>query len=210
MSSLALLTVAIPFQGSQQVRPFKISYGLILTPTGPFAPVKLGPDFAYGTADAYAGYLPDADAVVTGFSMLHESGIGGAPKYGVVSQMPTLGDVPNPLVEISSKRARGDEGSVGHFKSTLQNGIVVELAATAHAGYYQYDFPENEIGSVVVDVSHVLPSFRGFGWGQKYHGGSFRTDNDGHYEGSGVYSNGWNLCESGNDADLALSVGVQF
>lgn len=128
--------------------------------------------------------------------MMHESGIGGAPKYGVVSQMPTLGTVPNPLADISVKRARGDEGSVGYFKSSLENGIVVELAATAHAGFYQYSFPRGQSGSVVVDVSHVLPSFRGFGWGQKYHGGLFLVESDGHYEGSGTYSNGWNLCMS--------------
>merc|ERR1711881_280304 len=130
---------------------------------GPFAPVKLGPDFKYATAEAYAGHLPDEGARLTGFSMLHESGIGGAPKYGGVAQMPALGDVPDLSVDISIKRSKGDEGSVGYFKSSLDNGIIVELAATAHAGFYQYTFPQGQNGSIVVDVSHVLPSFRGYG-----------------------------------------------
>ena len=40
--------------------------------------VKLGPDLLSGTTDAYSGYLPSGD--VFGFSMMHESGTGGAPK----------------------------------------------------------------------------------------------------------------------------------
>lgn len=157
--------------------------------------MKLGPDFKYATAEAYAGHLPDEGARLTGFSMLHESGIGGAPKYGVVAQMPALGDVPDLSVDISIKRSKGDEGSVGYFKSSLDNGIIVELAATAHAGFYQYTFPQGQNGSIVVDVSHVLPSFRGYGWEQRYHGGTFSIEDDGHYEGNGIYSNGWNLCK---------------
>jgi putative alpha-1,2-mannosidase len=125
--------------------------------------------------------------------MMHESGTGGAPKYGVVSQMPVIGDVPNPLAELSIGRASADEGSVGYYKASLASGVTVELAATEHAGFYQYSFPEGNSSSIVVDVSHVLNSFRGFGWGQSYSNGSFSTFDDGHYEGSGTYNNGWNL-----------------
>lgn len=46
----------------------------------PFAMVKLGPDVQSGTKDAYSGYLPTGK--IWGFSMMHESGTGGAPKYG--------------------------------------------------------------------------------------------------------------------------------
>jgi putative alpha-1,2-mannosidase len=159
----------------------------------PFAAVKLGPDFTYGKAEAYAGYLPDRNAAVTGFSMMHESGIGGAPKYGVVAQMPVVGSVPNPLADLSVKRARGDQGSVGYFNSSLESGITVELAGTVHAGSYQYSFPPGQPASIVVDVSHVLPSYRGMNWGQLYQGGSLSIASDGHYEGSGTYSKGWNL-----------------
>ncbi|KIW01529.1 uncharacterized protein PV09_07007 [Verruconis gallopava] len=159
----------------------------------PFAVVKLGPDFTYGKAEAYSGYLPDAGAALTGFSLLHESGTGGAPKYGVVSQLPVPGAVPNPLADLSVKRARGDQGSVGYFNSTLENGITVELAGTTHAGYFEYTFPAGQTSNVVVDVSHVLPSYRGMNWSQRYKGGSILIAADGHYEGNGTYNNGWNL-----------------
>jgi putative alpha-1,2-mannosidase len=71
-------------------------------------------------------------------------------------------------------------------------GITVELSASDRAGFYQYTFPEQLQKSVVVDVSHVLPSFRGFGWGQEYSGGSFELTPDG-YIGHGTYNNGWSL-----------------
>ncbi|KAI4713020.1 hypothetical protein J4E89_001998 [Alternaria sp. Ai002NY15] len=153
--------------------------------------VKLGPDVQFMNTDAYSGYLPEGN--IFGFSMMHESGTGGAPKYGVVSQMPVVGEVPDPLADLSQPRASPDQGSLGYYKSSLANGITVELGATEHAGLYTYSFPNGTASSIVVDVSHVLPSFRGLGWEQHYSGGSFSIEEDGHYEGSGVYNNGWNL-----------------
>jgi len=181
--------------GNTQLDP-KLCFWILTDCLGPFAPVKLGPDLELGKAEAYAGYLPDPGAVVTGFSMMHESGIGGAPKYGVVSQFPVPGSVRNPLLPLSSKRDRPDEGQVGYYKSSLESKVVVELAATNHAGFYQYTFPQGEQSSVVVDVSHVLQSFRGMNWGQIYGGGAFTIAQDGHYEGSGIYNKGWNIGES--------------
>jgi predicted alpha-1,2-mannosidase len=153
--------------------------------------VKLGPDVQNGSADAYSGYLLSGN--IFGFSMMHESGTGGAPKYGVVSQMPVVGNVSNPLASLSQPRASPDQGGVGYYKSSLANGVTVELGATEHAGLYSYSFPNGSTSSIVVDVSHVLPSFRGLGWEQHYSGGSFKILQDGHYEGFGIYNNGWNL-----------------
>jgi len=153
--------------------------------------VKLGPDVQFMNTDAYSGYLPEGN--IFGFSMMHESGTGGAPKYGVVSQMPVVGEVPDPLADLSQPRASPDQGSLGYYKSSLANGITVELGATEHAGLYTYSFPNGTASNIVVDVSHVLPSFRGLGWEQHYSGGSFSIEEDGHYEGSGIYNNGWNL-----------------
>ncbi|KAK8080703.1 glycosyl hydrolase- family 92 protein [Apiospora hydei] len=59
----------------------------------PFGIIKLGPDL-YTGSDSYSGY--QATGNFTGFSLLHESGTGGAPKYGVVSQMPVVGAIENP------------------------------------------------------------------------------------------------------------------
>lgn len=153
--------------------------------------VKLGPDVESGKTDAYSGYLPSGN--IWGFSMMHESGTGGAPKYGVVSQMPAVGNISDPVANFSQPRAKPDQGSVGYYKSSLANGITVELAASEHAGLYSYSFPEGSTSSIIVDVSHVLPSFRGLGWEQHYSGGRFELFDDGHYTGSGTYDNGWNL-----------------
>ncbi|KAE8861847.1 hypothetical protein PTNB73_07401 [Pyrenophora teres f. teres] len=157
----------------------------------PFAMVKLGPDVHDGKMDAYSGYLPSGN--IFGFSMMHESGTGGAPKYGVVSQMPVVGEVLNPLADLSQPRAVPDQGSVGYYKSSLSNGVTIELSATEHVGLYSYSFPNGTASSIVIDISHVLPSFRGLGWEQHYAGGNFIIHHDGHYEGSGIYNNGWNL-----------------
>ena len=157
----------------------------------PFGMVKLGPDLSSGTTDAYSGYLSSGN--VFGFSMTHESGTGGAPKYGVVAQMPVAGNISNPLADLSQPRALADEAQVGYYKTTLASGVVTELAATEHAGIFQYTFRPNTIANVVVDVSHVLPSFRGFGLGQNYTGGDLSINSDGSYTGSGTYNNGWNL-----------------
>jgi predicted alpha-1,2-mannosidase len=107
--------------------------------------------------------------------------------------MPAINNVSNPLADLSQGRSAADQGSVGYYKSQLSNDVAVELTATEHAGLYQYTFPQNASASIVVDVSHVLPSFRGLGWEQHYSKGNFTFFPNGHYEGSGTYNNGWNL-----------------
>ncbi|KAL4912390.1 glycosyl hydrolase family 92-domain-containing protein [Aspergillus aurantiobrunneus] len=157
----------------------------------PFGMVKLGPDLLDGTTDAYSGYL--ATGEFSGFSMMHEQGTGGAPKYGTVSQLPLVGNVTDPLSNITVSRDGTDEAAVGYYKAQTGDGVIVELSATARAGIYRYTFPEDSgKNQVLVDVSHVLPSFRGQGLSQGYKGGNFTVFSDGHYEGHGVYDNGWN------------------
>ncbi|KUI67089.1 hypothetical protein VM1G_02930 [Cytospora mali] len=162
--------------------------------TWPLGMVKLGPDL-YDGSDAYSGY--DADGNFTGFSMLHESGTGGAPKYGVVSQMPVLGNISNPLADHNDTRAAPDATEVGYYQSFLGSGITVELAGTERAGYYRYTFPSTvQTKNVIVDVSHVLSSYRGMGLQQEYLGGNIQVidgySKKGHYQGYGSYNNGWN------------------
>lgn len=163
--------------------------------TLPLGMVKLGPDL-YTGSDSYSGY--QATGNFTGFSMLHESGTGGAPKYGVVSQMPVVGDVENPLLDHNDTRASTDVTRVGYYKVNTGSGVTLELAASKRAGLYNYTFPSTAASTnVIVDVSHVLPSYRGQGLGQNYLGGNITVipSPDGsslRYEGSGSYNNGWN------------------
>ena len=137
----------------------------------PFGMVKLGPDLYVPGTDAYSGYLPNG--VFSGFSMMHEQGTGGAPKYGVVSQLPLVRDVTQqPLSNLTVGRRDADGGSIGYYKAVTSEDVVVELAAASRAGMYQYTFPTGSAnGNVLVDVSHVLPSYRGQGLSQGYAGG---------------------------------------
>ncbi|KAH8880646.1 glycoside hydrolase family 92 protein [Thozetella sp. PMI_491] len=159
----------------------------------PFGVTKLGPDL-YTGSDSYSGY--QASGNFTGFSMLHESGTGGAPKYGVVSQMPVIGAISNPLEDHNDTRAAADQTELGYYKSSLGSGIKVELGASYKTGLYQYTFPSNgTANNIIVDVSHVLSSYRGQGLEQHYLGGNItvvKTGSGVSYQGSGSYDNGWN------------------
>lgn len=158
--------------------------------SGPFATVKIGPDL-YSGSDAYSGYLPSGN--ITAISLLHESGTGGAPKYGVVSQLPVLGPILNPLEDLSIPRgSSADQAQVGLYELSLSSGVTVQLAATDHAAMFQYSFPPSSEPNILVDVSHILPSFRGLGLGQNYVNGNISVLSDGSYIGSGTYNNGWN------------------
>ncbi|RFU77957.1 alpha-1,2-mannosidase family [Trichoderma arundinaceum] len=207
-SSLYLLPLVAPLVHSAAIPPVDLA-SYVLTDTGsigggntfpgvsrPLGMVKLGPDLYSGT-DAYSGYLSNGN--FTGFTLLHESGTGGAPKYGVVAQMPVVGTVVNPLSDaINDTRAAPDFTEIGYYKASLGSGTVLEMAATNKAGMFQYTFPSvNKDLNVLVDVSHVLSSYRGQGLEQHFLGGSINVEEDSddgyyYYTGSGTYNNGWN------------------
>ncbi|KAI5814806.1 glycosyl hydrolase family 92-domain-containing protein [Pyronema omphalodes] len=161
--------------------------------TLPFGVVKLGIDLQppRGAGDPYSGY--HAEGNITGFSMMHESGTGGAPKYGVVSQLPIVGDIENPLLNYAKPRSAPDEAKLGWYKAHLADDVTVELAASRHSGMIRHSFPaDSRPKNVLVDVSHFLPSFRGMGIEQHYVEGAIKVHDDGSYTGSGVYNGGWN------------------
>ncbi|PHH56293.1 putative secreted glycosidase [Ceratocystis fimbriata CBS 114723] len=163
--------------------------------TVPLGMVKLGPDL-YTGHDSYSGYAPDG--VLMGFSMLHESGTGGAPKYGVVAQLPVVRHVDDPLADWKVGRGRPDETEVGHYKFYMETGIVAEMSATAKAGILTYTFPNGSEPGIIVDVGHVLSSYRGQGLEQHYLGGRIEVKEKRHelyYTGYGDYDNGWNRAE---------------
>ncbi|KAL8819704.1 MAG: hypothetical protein Q9223_001923 [Gallowayella weberi] len=137
---------------------------------GPFANVRLGPDVVSGSMDAYPGYLLKGN--ISAFSLMHQSGVGGAPKYGVVSQLPVVGRMSLSAVDLSIPPSGPDRAEVGRYSSSLSNGVSVDLAATDDAGLFSYQFPESTKAMIVVDVSHFLPSHRGLGTGQHYVNGN--------------------------------------
>ncbi|KAL4931249.1 uncharacterized protein BDV17DRAFT_257467 [Aspergillus undulatus] len=140
------------------------------------------------------GWTPDGN--VTAITMLHESGTGGAPKYGVIPQMP-LTSIAEPVnildnLTYSQPRVGEDTASVGYYRTQLQNGVQIELSASRHAGIIQYKFPAGE-KHVLVDVSHYLPGASDDTNGQFYVGGEIQIHNSGQsYSGHGTYIGGWN------------------
>ena len=106
-----------------------------------------------------------------------------------------VGDIKNPLEQHSVNRSSDDEIELGYYKSSLENGITVELSATNKAGMIRHNFPQNTTeANVLVDVAHVLNSYRGQGLGQSYLGGSisveaFDSGDVVRYTGSGSYDN---------------------
>lgn len=160
--------------------------------TQPFGVAKVGIDT---TPDASGrnnngGWTPSGN--VTGISMLHVSGTAGAPKYGVIAQMPlTTVDGPvNVLVNstYSQPRVGKDVAQVGYYKTSLLSGVDIELSATHHAGFLQYSFPAGE-KHILVDVSHLLsePTKNT----QIYLDGKISVKSK-QYTGYGTYRGGWN------------------
>ncbi|OJJ48684.1 hypothetical protein ASPZODRAFT_158344 [Penicilliopsis zonata CBS 506.65] len=165
--------------------------------TRPFGMVKAGIDTTaanWTLAVLNGGWTPDGN--VTGVSMMHESGTGGEPKYGLISQMPlTSVALPVNILDnntYSQPRLGNDTAEVGYFKTQLQNGVTIEISASRHAGIMDYSFPEGE-RHVLVDVSHFLPGSPGDYNGQFYIGGEIAIEDDGKaYSGYGTYVGGWN------------------
>jgi putative alpha-1,2-mannosidase len=112
----------------------------------PFGVAKVGLDTAEANlsrATLNGGYTPKGR--VTAISMMHESGTGGAPKYGLVPQMPlTTIEHPVNLLDNTTywqERLGDDTAKVGYFKTNLENGVTVELSGSRHAGIMQYTYP---------------------------------------------------------------------
>ncbi|EFR04110.1 glycosyl hydrolase [Nannizzia gypsea CBS 118893] len=166
----------------------------------PFGVVKVGIDTIVHDVDekrkvdVNAGYSPDGN--VSAISFLHESGTGGAPKYGVISQMPlsTLEDV-NVADNRTYMQPRvgKDSASVGYYKTKFQNGIIAEMSATDHAGILQYTYPSSTGKFVLVDLSHYLPTHEEPSANQMYSNGKIEIQDGGRrYTGYGIYRGGWN------------------
>ncbi|CAN8095877.1 unnamed protein product [Discula destructiva] len=164
----------------------------------PFGVVKLGPDTwePFGKDSVLnGGWTPQGN--VTGFSMMHESGTGGAPKYGIIAQMPlTSISPPVNLLDNTTywqRRVGDDVATVGYYKTQLISGVKVELSAARHSGILQYTFPPGE-KHVLIDLSHYLPSASGGYTSQVFISGRIETSRDelNLLKGHATYGAGWN------------------
>ncbi|KAI1668830.1 Glycoside hydrolase family 92 protein [Pyrenophora tritici-repentis] len=166
----------------------------------PWGMAKPGIDTSYiglpnGSAvDANAGYTPLGN--VTAVSMTHVSGSGGAPTYGLISQMPLFGNLASVNLADNMTYAQNrslhlESATVGLFTTTLQNGIKIEITSGNHTGFMRYTFPNPETwknqsafnvdstmseplttnehdAHVLVDLTHVLPAYSAMAYSQKY------------------------------------------
>lgn len=125
--------------------------------------------------------------------MLHVSGTGGAPTYGLVPQMPLTSLEGVNLMDnmtYMQPRAKPDEASVGYYKMSLQNGIVAEMSASHHTGIMRYQYPAETSKYLLVDLSHFLPSK---GKREQWYSNGFleRSEDGSRYSGYGVWREGW-------------------
>ncbi|EQB45904.1 hypothetical protein CGLO_15142 [Colletotrichum gloeosporioides Cg-14] len=164
-------------------------------PTLPFGAVKVGIDTTRWDTryQANAGYTVEGN--VTAITMLHVSGTGGAPTYGLIPQMPltTLEGV-NLLDNITYMQPRvgHDVAEVGYYKTVLESGVTAEMSASMHAGIIKYEFSKDGGRHVLVDLSHYLPT-RGKE-SQWYSNGFLERSEDGSTpSGYGIYREGWSL-----------------
>lgn len=162
----------------------------------PFGVAKVGID-TYETNTSIAtingGWTPRG--LVTGISMMHESGTGGPAKYGIISQMPlTTVDAPVNLLDNRTywqERVGNDSASVGYFGTKLENGVSVQIGGARHSGIIQYDFPVGD-KYILVDVSHFLSDEGGSNIDQYYAGGAIEFEGGGkQYSGYGTYGGGF-------------------
>ncbi|KAH7013733.1 glycosyl hydrolase [Ilyonectria destructans] len=186
-----------PFLGTEGPTPGSAYQGGNVFPgaTLPFGAVKVGIDTTRWDTryQANAGYTPEGN--VTAITMLHVSGTGGAPTYGLIPQMPlTSIEGVNVLDNLTYMQPRvgHDVAEVGYYRTELKNGITAEMSASQHVGIMKYQFPDNEDRNVLVDISHYLPT-RGKDT-QWYSNGELERSADGTwYSGYGIYREGWAL-----------------
>ncbi|OMP85216.1 putative glycosidase [Diplodia seriata] len=175
----------------------------------PWGMVKAGIDTSYlglpeGLGnDCNAGYSPIGN--VTAVSLTHVSGTGGVPTYGLISQMPLLGSLDginlgDNTTYWQNRTLDQETASVGHFSTTLLNGIKIDITSSNHTALIRYTFPSaspsspNTAAHILIDLTHVLPAWDADAqsYSQKFHSGLLHIDSSSSsYSGTASYTGGW-------------------
>jgi len=116
----------------------------------PYAMVKAVADT---TSNNRGGFASDHGEMVTGFSHMHDTGIGGGSAMGnhpLFPMLPCKGNVPDGCAPFN-KRARALSyvnesllASPGYFSLELSNGIRTEMTSTEHTALYRFTYPNLE------------------------------------------------------------------
>src|SRR4051794_18332942 len=119
----------------------------------PFGMVQNSPD-TLGPL-VYAGYMGN-DALIRGFSLVHESGI-GVTDGGDLPFMPWVGNgtpPSDPMQYAAPFDHANEHAKAGYYSVLLGNGISVELTAATHTAMQRYAFPPGVDPYVIVDPRH--------------------------------------------------------
>lgn len=157
--------------------------------TQPFGMAKVGVDVNDpGFGDSYSGYAPNG--VITGISMMHESGTGGAPQYGVVCQLPYTDETLAGDQELSLSRTKKDSATIGRYFVNTPN-IDIEFTSGERSGLFKYNFHSGDKANVLVNASHYLSAPKRPQWTQHFVKGSIKTKNNNGYIGQTTIKGGW-------------------
>lgn len=172
----------------------------------PFGMVKIGGDFRHATnylkSDSYAGY--QKHGYLRQVSLLHVSGTGGSPTYGVVGQLPLLLDKDTDLnqynIGIGIKRKTPDSAHLGYYKIDLYNNVNVEFTAGRRSAIIKYNLTKltkNQYFHVLVNTTECLNSFNRPWWSQKVSNSKLMVNKDiKSYNGFIEVTNGWSSKDS--------------
>ncbi|KAF2396359.1 glycoside hydrolase family 92 protein [Trichodelitschia bisporula] len=157
--------------------------------TLPYGLAKPGADT--DSSDNQGGFASSPPANITGFSILHDSGTGGAPSLGNFALFPHASCAGGVLERcVFSKKARKTgyvNGSVvsrpGYFGVKLATGVGVEMSATRRAGLFRFSFEgegERKGGPVLVmDLTDLSDS--------RQDNATITVDSRGRMTGGGVF-----------------------
>ena len=180
----------------------------------PFGMVKVGGDFRHLTnhlkIDSYAGY--QRQGYLRQVSMLHVSGTGGSPTYGIIGQLPVIinrdrynfdeNKLNIGLFDIGNgiERAQPDSGHIGYYKISLKNNVDIEFTSGKKTGYLKYTLNQintNEDFYVLFNLTEHLQSFNRPWWSQQFEFGKLFINDDGKsYEGKVTIKNGWSSTDA--------------
>ncbi|CAI8504968.1 unnamed protein product [Hanseniaspora opuntiae] len=172
----------------------------------PFGMVKVGGDFRHATnhlkTDSYAGY--QKHGFLRQISLLHVSGTGGSPTYGVVGQMPLLlesnTDLKSYDLGMGIERKKPDTSHLGYYKIQLSNSIDIEFTAAKKSSIIRYTVQEdykNKHFVILVNTTECLNSFNRPWWSQKVVNSKIMINEDQKsYKGFIEVANGWASTDS--------------
>ncbi len=119
--------------------------------TVPFGMVQLSPDNGRSGWDWSSGYHY-SDSLIAGFSHMHLSGT-GIGDWLDISVMPLVAPLDEHSEPHRARFSHDNEGAApGYYHVRLDNGIQVQLTATARVGFHRYTFPAGSMPTVHFDL----------------------------------------------------------